>query len=144
MATHAGETPVGNTSRTGGSSAAAGWTVFAAVLMVFGGIMAIFEGISAIATDKVFVAAPHYAYQFNLTSWGWIHLILGIIVACAGVALFTGATWARVVGVIVAGVSMVANFIWLPYFPLWAIVMIAIDAFVIWALCTSSPGIVED
>ncbi|MFJ9413083.1 hypothetical protein ACIRPT_02815 [Streptomyces sp. NPDC101227] len=136
---------MGNAPRTAESStAAAGWTLFAAVVMIFGGIMAIFEGISAIATDKVFISTSHYVFQFNLTAWGWIHLILGIVVAIAGVALFTGATWARVVGVVVAGLSMVLNFIWLPYFPLWAIVVIALDAFVIWALCTSSQPLVEE
>ncbi|MFG2137854.1 hypothetical protein [Streptomyces sp. NPDC048650] len=138
MATHPGETHIGHTHRNGESTAASGWTVFAAVLMIFGGIMAIFEGISAIATDNVFVTTPNYVYQFNLTGWGWLHLILGILVALAGAALFTGATWARVVGITLAGLSMIANFIWLPHFPLWAIVVIAIDVFIIWALCTPS------
>ncbi|MEU9112647.1 hypothetical protein AB0D04_12800 [Streptomyces sp. NPDC048483] len=105
--------------------------------MIFGGIMAIFEGVSAIAKDTVFVNTPNYVFQFNLTGWGVVHLILGIVVALAGAALFTGAAWARVVGVTLAGLSMIANFIWLPHYPLWAIVLIALDAFIIWALCTS-------
>ncbi|KPC62766.1 DUF7144 family membrane protein [Streptomyces chattanoogensis] len=144
MATHAGEAPTGKVPRHTEHPAAEGWTVFAAVLMIFGGIMAIFEGASAIAKDTVFINTPHYVYSFNLTGWGILHLILGILVALAGVALFTGAVWARILGVTLAGLSMIANFIWLPHFPLWAIVVIAIDAFVIWALCTSSRDLVGD
>ncbi|ARF58854.1 DUF7144 family membrane protein [Streptomyces gilvosporeus] len=142
MATHAGGAPVGNAPRTQ-SAAAEGWTVFAAVLMIFGGIMAIFEGVSAIAKDTVFVTTAHYVFQFNLTGWGVIHLVLGIVVALAGAALFTGAAWARIVGIVLAGLSMLANFIWLPHFPVWAIVVIAIDAFIIWALC-HAHGVMEE
>ncbi|PZT73700.1 MULTISPECIES: DUF7144 family membrane protein [unclassified Streptomyces] len=114
-----------------------GWTVFAAVLMIFGGAMAIFQGIAAIAEDDVFVATRNYVFQFNLTGWGWIHLIVGIVIVLAGCALFSGALWARVVGVILAGLGALANFLWLPYYPLWSVVLIAIDVFIIWALCSS-------
>ncbi|TWD15337.1 hypothetical protein FB570_113189 [Streptomyces sp. T12] len=114
---------------------ATSWTAAAAVLMVFGGIMAIFEGIAAIAQDDVFVATRNFTYEFSLTGWGWVHLILGALVAAAGMALFTGAAWARVVGVTLAGLSMIANFVWLPYQPVWSIVLIVIDGFIIWALC---------
>lgn len=116
-----------------------GWTAFAAVLMIFGGAMAILQGISAIAEDDVFVATRNYVFQFNLTGWGWIHLILGIVIVLAGCALFTGAFWARAVGVVLAGLGALANFAWLPHYPLWSIVLIALDIFIIWALC-AGPG----
>ncbi|MYY03036.1 MULTISPECIES: hypothetical protein [unclassified Streptomyces] len=116
----------------------AGWTAFAAVLMIFGGAMAVLQGISAIAKDDVFVATRDYVFQFNLAGWGWIHLILGIVIVLAGFALFTGALWARVVGVVLAGLGALANFAWLPHYPLWSIVLIAIDVFIIWALCSDS------
>ncbi|GHH39202.1 hypothetical protein FHS35_008432 [Streptomyces umbrinus] len=112
-----------------------GWTGFAGAMMIFGGVMAIFQGIAAIAEDDVFVVTRNYAYNFNLTSWGWIHLALGVLVVLAGAALFRGAMWARVIGIGLAGLSMIANFMWLPYQPVWAVVLIAVDAFVIWALC---------
>ncbi|MFF1353421.1 hypothetical protein [Streptomyces sp. NPDC058297] len=132
------------TARSSPSSApstglGSGWLVFAAVLMVFGGLMMLLQGIAAIAKDNVFVATRNYVYQFDLTAWGWIHLILGIIVILVGVALFTGATWARVVGVALTGLAMLANFLWAPYAPVWAIVLIALNVFVIWALC-AAPG----
>ncbi|MEU1368314.1 hypothetical protein ABZ454_19520 [Streptomyces sp. NPDC005803] len=117
-----------------------GWTAFAAVLMIFGGAMAIFQGISAIAKDDVFVTTRNYVFQFNLTGWGWIHLILGIVIVLAGCALFTGALWARVAGVVLAGLGALANFAWLPHYPLWSIVLIAIDVFIIWALCAAPGG----
>jgi hypothetical protein len=113
-----------------------GWTAAAAVLMVFGGIMAIFAGIAAIANDPVFVVNDDFVYAFNLTGWGWVHLLLGVVIAIAGVALFTGAPWARAVGVVLAGLSMIANFVWLPYAPVWSIVLIVVDGFIIWALCS--------
>ncbi|MGG7575238.1 DUF7144 family membrane protein [Streptomyces sirii] len=113
-----------------------GWTAFAAVLMIFGGAMAFLEGISAIARDNVFVTTRNYVFSFNLTGWGWIHLILGLIILLAGVALLmSGAMWARVLGVVVAGLGALANFLWIPFYPFWAIVLVAIDIFVIWALC---------
>ncbi|WTT40474.1 hypothetical protein OG535_04985 [Kitasatospora sp. NBC_00085] len=106
--------------------------------MIFGGAMAIFEGIAAIAKDDLFVRTANYTFRFSLTSWGWIHLILGIVILLAGCALFTGAVWARAVGVVLAGLILIANFLWLPYYPFWAIVLIAVNIFIIWALCAGS------
>ncbi|WP_329213486.1 MULTISPECIES: hypothetical protein [unclassified Streptomyces] len=115
-----------------------GWTVFAAVMMIFGGAMAILEGIAALAKDDLFVSTSNYVFKFSLTGWGWVHLILGIVVVLAGCALFTGALWARAVGVVLAGLLAIANFLWLPYYPFWSIVLIAINVFIIWALCSGS------
>ncbi|MFI1396382.1 hypothetical protein [Streptomyces sp. NPDC020681] len=122
-----------------GFTIGSGWLVFAGVLMVFGGLMTLFAGIAAIANDDVFVTTRNYVYKFDLTGWGWIHLILGAVIVLTGLALFRGATWARVIGVVLVGLSMIANFMWLPYTPFWAIVLIAIDGLVIWALC-AAPG----
>ncbi|SEN45471.1 DUF7144 family membrane protein [Actinacidiphila rubida] len=113
-----------------------GWTVFAGVMLIFNGAMAILQGAAAIGKDDVFVSTRNYVYKFDLTGWGWLHLSLGIVVVLAGCALFTGALWARIVGVVLAGFSMIANFLWLPHYPFWSVIIIAIDAFVIWALCT--------
>lgn len=120
---------------TGSSTAVSGWTAFAGFIMIFSGVMAIFEGIAAIAEDDVFVATRNFTFQWSLTGWGWLHLILGVVVALAGIALFSGATWARVVGIALAGLSMIANFAWLPLYPFWALMLIVLDGFIIWALC---------
>ncbi len=113
-----------------------GWTTFAAILMIFGGAMAVLEGIAAIAKDNIFITTRNYVFSFNLTGWGWIHLILGLVILLAGVALLmSGAMWARVVGVVLAGLGALANFLWIPFFPFWAIVLVAMNVFIIWALC---------
>ncbi|MFF3564226.1 hypothetical protein ACFYXS_29690 [Streptomyces sp. NPDC002574] len=126
------------TPRTEGS-AASGWIVFAAVLMIFGGISAILQGVAAIAKDSVFVVTGNYTFRFDLSAWGWIHLVLGVLVVLVGLLLLRGALWARTVGAVIVGLSMLANFMWLPYIPFWALAMILLDGVVIWALCTA-PG----
>lgn len=113
---------------------ATGWTTFAGCLLILGGIMAVFQGIGAIVNDDRYVITSNYVYKFDVTGWGWIHLILGLVLVAAGFMLFTGALWARILGVIAAGLNMIANFLWLPSYPFWAIVLIAVDVFVIWAL----------
>jgi hypothetical protein len=117
--------------------------VLASVLMILGGIMAVLQGIAAIANDDVFVNTPDYVFQFDLTGWGWIHLILGLITLLAGFALLKGAMWARFVGVTLASLLVIANFMWLPYHPLWALALIAVDVLVIWALCTAPRSPVD-
>jgi hypothetical protein len=113
---------------------AVGWTVFAAVMLWLIGAFHAIAGLIGIVEDELYVVGREYIFQFDVTTWGWIHLIMGIIVIAAGVGLFSGAAWARTVGVIVAIVSILANFAWLPWYPIWSITMIAIGILVIWAL----------
>jgi len=84
-----------------------------------------------------------YIIQLDTTQWGWIHLIVGLIVLFAGFSLLSGAVWARTVGVIMATVSAIANFAWIPHYPFWALTIIAIDVFVIWALTVHGRDIAE-
>ncbi|WP_431772077.1 DUF7144 family membrane protein [Streptomyces cucumeris] len=135
MASHAGGVHTGAaTPRTHGD--VSGRFVFAAVMMIFGGLMTLFQGIAAVSNDQVFVATQNYIFQFDLSGWGWVHMVLGIVLVVAGLAVFTGAMWARVTGVVLAGLALIANFLWLPYYPVWAMVLLVVDGFVIWALCT--------
>ncbi|WP_431956973.1 DUF7144 family membrane protein [Nocardia lijiangensis] len=120
-------------------SVAAGASIGAAILLMAVGILSIFEGISAIAKDDIIVTTPNYAFQLNTTSWGWIHLILGILLVLAAAGLMTGALWARIVAVFLAALSILANFLWLPYYPWWSIVIIALNVVVIWAVTTWQP-----
>ena len=117
---------------------ASGWAVgfilFAAIMMIMAGIFQAFDGLVALFNDSFYVATRKYVFQFDVTTWGWIHLILGIVVALAGWGLLSGRTWARVVAVTVAVLSAVANFLWIPYYPFWALTVIALDVFVIWAV----------
>ena len=118
---------------------AAGTSMAAAVIMVTVGIIQFFQGIAAVAEDEVFVLGIEYVYKFDLTTWGWIHIVLGALVAIVGLALFTGAGWARVSAIIVAAISILANFLWLPYYPAWSLLIIALDVVVIWAVSTWTP-----
>jgi hypothetical protein len=113
---------------------AVGFTVFAAVMMLMAGIWQALAGVIAIFNNEFYVATRNYLFEFDATAWGWIHLILGIIVAFAGWGLLSGQTWARVVGITVAALSATANFLFIPYYPFWSMLIIAVDIFVIWAL----------
>ncbi|HEY3480365.1 MAG TPA: hypothetical protein VGL02_15820 [Streptomyces sp.] len=121
---------------------AAGGTLFAGLLMLFGGVMGILEGIVGISKDSVYlVSRGDYTYKFDVSSWGWVHLVLGALAVVVGYGLLSeGAPWSRYGGMAIAGLSMIANFMFLPYQPVWAVIMIAIDIFVIWSLSTYHPG----
>jgi hypothetical protein len=119
---------------------AAGGTVFAGMLLLVGGVLAVLEGIVGIARDSVYVVTRGgYAYNFSVTAWGWIHLVLGVIAVLVGISLLQGAPWARYAGIGIASLSMIANFMFLPYQPVWSIIMVGIDIFVIWSLATYHP-----
>lgn len=126
----------GASNPRGTSPWATGGTAFAGVLMLVSGILGILEGIAGIAKDDVYTRIGDYVYKFNLTTWGWIHLILGILVAVAGYGILKGAAWAKACGVALASLYVILHFMWLPYQPIWALIAIAIGTFVIWALCT--------
>jgi hypothetical protein len=117
-----------------GGFAVSGFTALAAVFMVLSGMWSFFEGLAAIIRGGFFVVLPDYAYSISTTGWGWIHLILGIVVFAAGMCLFADMVWARLLGIALATISAVMNFLYIPYYPLWSIVVIALDVFVIWAL----------
>jgi hypothetical protein len=140
-----GETARGETAEYGraegrgmegpGVAAMAGH-VLAATLMILSGLVTIFVGITGIVRGTYFLAVANYTYHFGPFGRGVTDLIIGAVILAAGVCLLMGMMWARVVGVALAVISAVANFLFLPYAPLWSIVLIAIDIFIIWALTT--------
>ena len=113
---------------------AAGWATFAGLMMIMLGIFHAIAGFAEIVDSDSFVVTQEYVFKFDTSTWGWIHLIVGIVVFFAGFAVFRGAVWARTVGVILAIVSAAAAFAWLPYVPFWSILLIFIAVSVIWAL----------
>jgi hypothetical protein len=113
---------------------AVGFILFAAIMMIMVGIFQAIQGFVAILENEFYVATRNYTFQFDATTWGWIHLIFGLIVAFAGWGLLSGRTWARVVAITAAVLSAIANFLWLPYYPFWALTIITLDVFVIWAI----------
>jgi hypothetical protein len=113
---------------------AVGVTVFAGVMMIMVGVWQALAGLIAIFENEFYVQTRNYLFQFDATTWGWIHLVVGAIVAFAGLGLLSGQTWARVVGITLAALSAIANFLFIPYYPFWSLLIIAVDVFVIWAL----------
>ena len=126
------------------SSAAVGWTYFASLMMVMLGAWWMLAGFTGILKDNIFALTPKYVFKFNVSTWGWIHLLLGVLVLLAGLALFQGAVWARTVGVILAVVSGLIGFAWLPWYPIWGIIFITASVFVVWALAVHGTDITSD
>ena len=120
---------------------AVGGMIFAATVMVIVGVYQIFLGIAALARNNWFVitdtARGTYAYNVNITAWGWIHIGIGAVALLAGLALYTARIWARVIAVALAGISAIANFFFIPYYPVWSLLLIALDVFVIWAVASA-------
>ena len=116
--------------------AVVGFTAIAGTLMVLGGLWGVVIGIVALSTNHVYITAPstNYTYSWTVHGWGWAELILGIVVFAAGVCVFLGMSWARYLGAALAVISAIGNFMFIPFTPLWSIIMIILDAFIIWAL----------
>ncbi|MFJ6512906.1 hypothetical protein ACIQMO_27785 [Streptomyces sp. NPDC091406] len=117
-----------------GSLWVTGGVLLAGMLMLCQGVVAALEGIAALADGDVYGDVGEYLYRISLAGWGWIHLVLGVCVAVTGAALLRGARWARVAGILFASLSLFAHFLFLPYAPLWSVIVIALDIFIIWAL----------
>ena len=120
---------------------AVGFTAFAGVMMIMAGGFQAIAGLVAIFENEFYAATRNYILKFDVTGWGWIHLLLGLLVLFAGFAVLSGQTWGRVIGIILASLSALANFAFLPYYPVWSLVIIALDVFVIWALAVHGRDI---
>ena len=117
--------------------------MFAGVIMIMVGVFQAIQGLVALFNDTFYVAGQKWVFSFDVTTWGWIHLLAGALLVVAGFFLFQGAVWARVIGVGVAILSAVLNFMWLPYYPVWSMLIIALDVFVIWALTVHGRDIAK-
>ncbi len=111
-----------------------GWVVFASIMLVMAGIFGAIDGLVALINDEVFFVTDEAVVAMDLTTWGWIHLTLGIVVFFAGLGVMSGQTWALVVGVLVAMLSAISQILFITVFPLWSITIIAIDILIIYGL----------
>jgi hypothetical protein len=122
-----------------------GWAVggitFAASMLILIGAFQAIDGLVAIFNDDFFVRVQSYTFDIDVTAWGWIHLILGILLGVTGWGLFAAKEWAAVTAIFLAMLSAIANFFFIPYYPFWAILVIALDIWVIWAL--TRPGAIR-
>lgn len=113
-----------------------GGTIFAAVLLTTMGVFQALEGLSALSKDDLFVSTTNYIFDIDLSAWGWLHLLLGVLAVVVGISILMGKGWAMIAGVVIAIVSSLANFMFIPYYPVWALLLIGLDLFIIWALTT--------
>lgn len=120
---------------------AVGWTAFAGFMLIMIGSFHAIAGLAGILEDEFYVTTPNWIFQFDATTWGWIHLLMGIVVVLVGLGLFSGNVLARTIAVILVLLSAIANFMWIPYYPVWSIVMIAVDVAIIWALTSHGRDI---
>jgi hypothetical protein len=116
------------------SGAAVGFILFAAVMMIMAGVFQALQGLVGIFENEFYVPTRNYLFQFDATTWGWTHLLIGLLVAFAGWGLLSGRTWARTVAITLAVLSAIANFAFIPYYPFWSLLIITLDIFVIWAV----------
>ncbi|MEY9875102.1 hypothetical protein ABH931_004603 [Streptacidiphilus sp. MAP12-33] len=126
-------TPQAQQGETHGPGAIPGPSLFAGTVLLLSGPLSILLGVTGIDRDHVFNPA-RYVYRFDLTAWGWIHLVVGVALVAAGIGVLAGRSWARWLGVTVAAVSLVTQFMFLPYYPAWAITVMTLDLLVVWAL----------
>jgi hypothetical protein len=122
--------PAGYDQRTGWT----GWISFAAIMLIIGGSLNLLYGVIAAVNDEWVVFTNRANVYLDVSEWGWVHIILGGIVLLSGIGLFSGNIIARAVAVIVASISLLVNFFFIPVYPLWALTVITIDILVIWAV----------
>ena len=112
-----------------------GWTSFAGIMMILLGGFQIVEGLVAILRPAYYlIGRAGLVVSVSYTGWGWFHLLLGVLVLAAGFGVMVGKTWARVVGIVLAVISALANLVFIAAYPLWAVIVIAVDVAVIFAL----------
>jgi hypothetical protein len=125
-------------SSTASRAEPSGWAVglasFAGFMLVLIGSFQFFEGLAAIINDDYFVVGKNYTYNLDTTAYGWIHLLWGVVLCFAGFGVLSGKLWARIVGIGVAIISAIIQFFYIPYYPVWAVMIIALCVACIWAL----------
>jgi hypothetical protein len=112
-----------------------GWVRFAGVILIINGVFSGLQGLVAITgPDTYYLATPGSLFIFDAKGWGWWNLAIGVLLILTAVALFSGATWARVVGVVLAGLSAVVQLMLIPAQPWWSVIVIAMDVLIIYAI----------
>jgi len=124
--------PAGPAVEPGGT--ALGITAAAGLILMLVGVFGMIQGIVGLLDNDLYVVTNKWLFELTPTAWGWGHILIGLVALCAGLGLFFGRVWAQVTAIIVAAFSILANFAWLPYYPIWALLVIGFDLFVIWAV----------
>ena len=122
---------------TGANPWATGLTLFAGLMLVLTGVNQALAGLAGIIGDEIYFTVDDYVYDLDLTAWGWIHLVVGVVLLVAGFSVVRGKDWAKFTAIGLASLSLIANFLFVPYYPIWALTMVALNIAVIWALAST-------
>jgi hypothetical protein len=120
---------------------AAGGIAFAVTMVALVGIFQIVQGLVAVFNDDFYLVTRNYTFDLDVSAWGWIHLIIGVLMLFIAFGLYTGALWAVIGGLAIAMLSALSNFFFIPYYPIWALVLIGLDVWIIWSL--TRPGVID-
>ena len=122
-----------------------GWAlsglVFAGAVLTLVGLFSIVTGLVALIDDEFYVVGANYTFELDTTAWGWIHLIMGLLLTVTGFGLFSRSSWAAMTAIVLAMLSALANFFFIPFYPFWSLLIIALNIWVIWAL--TREGVAE-
>jgi hypothetical protein len=121
-----------------------GFTGYACLMLVLIGIFEAFAGLTGILEDEIYGDPRNYLFDLGVVGWGIAHMVLGVALVAAGFMLVLGAVWARAIGVAVAAISAMVNFLSIPYYPLWSILVLALNIGVIWALTVHGRDIIGE
>jgi hypothetical protein len=111
-----------------------GWVYFAGLMLMLAGVFQSIAGLVALFKDEVFVVSQQNLWLLDYTTWGWVHLLIGVFLLMAGSAIASGKVWGRTIGVVFAALGLIANFGFIPVYPLWSILLVVVDVLVIYAL----------
>jgi hypothetical protein len=124
-----------------GPAPMSGWVRFAGIIMVVVGLFGVIEGLFALLTPTFYLTGNGVVVAVGLGTWAWVHLIVGAIVALTGAGLLSGdQPWARAMAMVIVGISVLVQLVWLPAAPLWSILVIALDITILVALAGASSG----
>lgn len=133
-----------SSTATSSKETAQALSFIAVFFLIIAGIVQFFQGMAAAASDAIFVTQQGYIFALSTTTWGWIHMILGILIIAAAVGVIGSKLWARWLAVSLLGLSIIANFLWLPHYPLWSIIVIGFSGVAVWAIARTdlagNPG----
>ncbi|HSW79424.1 MAG TPA: hypothetical protein VLG47_01480 [Candidatus Saccharimonadales bacterium] len=121
-----------------------GWQYFAASLMMLAGVFQFIAGLVALFKDQVFLVAPSNLILLDYTQWGWVHLLIGVVLFLTSFSLFAGNMWGRTVGIVLAALSAIANFTFLQAYPWWSLIVIILDVLIIYAIAVHGGEVKED
>ncbi|WP_170225641.1 DUF7144 family membrane protein [Pseudonocardia cypriaca] len=118
-----------------------GYTVFAVAIMLVLGLWQVLAGLMAVVRDGLYTATAGYTYAFSIAGWGWLVLLLGVLIGGTAIPVLQGRSWGDTVAILLACLSLIANFLLIPFYPIWSLSIISLGVTLIWALTTPDRNV---